>query len=113
MRIAGPGGIDAFFTQLKDLWLECNPSVSTGQIPILHQPEFQPVIPTPISQKDDFKIRLARDLQYIGIATDDATLEKFIYDDLKKKLGKQNSSCKKESFSSLEVLMLQKKWLER
>src|SRR5215217_5794021 len=98
MRIAGPGGIDACFTQLKDLWLERNPSVSTGQIPILHQPEFQPVIPTPISQKDDFKIRLARDLQYTGIATDDVTLEQFIYDDLKKKLGWTTAHVRKSPF---------------
>ena len=28
MRIANPAGIDAFFIQLKDLWLEHNPSVS-------------------------------------------------------------------------------------
>jgi hypothetical protein len=56
MRIANPAGIDAFFIQLKDLWLECNPSVSTGQISILHQPELQSVLPTPISLKDDFKI---------------------------------------------------------
>ena len=48
MRIADPGDIDAFFIQLKDLWLERNPSVSTGQIPILHQLELQPVLPTPV-----------------------------------------------------------------
>src|SRR5215216_5972814 len=30
MRIANPAGIDVFFTQLKDLCLERNPSVSTG-----------------------------------------------------------------------------------
>ncbi|PKC63769.1 hypothetical protein RhiirA1_463308 [Rhizophagus irregularis] len=37
-----------------------------------------PIIQSP---KDDFKIRLARDLAYSGIVTDDATLENFIYED--------------------------------
>src|SRR5215216_90463 len=103
MRIANPAGIDAFFIQLKDLWLERNPSVSTGQIPILHQPELQSILPTPIPLKDDFKIRLARDLQYARIATDDATLEKFIYDDLKKKLGKTTAHVRKSPFESRSV----------
>src|SRR2546429_10000728 len=50
MRIANPVGIDAFFTKLKNLWLERNPNVSTSQMPIIPQPELQPVTPTSISQ---------------------------------------------------------------
>src|SRR2546429_5885968 len=52
MRIANPAGIDAFFTELKNLWLERNPNVSTSQISITSQLELQPVTPTSISQKD-------------------------------------------------------------
>src|SRR4051812_36616876 len=69
MRGVGPLTITAFFTNLKDMWLERNPCVST-QLPI----EPQLVLSTPASQKDDFKIQLARDLAYTGIGADDATL---------------------------------------
>src|SRR5581483_10455127 len=48
--------------------------------------------------KDDFKLRLARDLQYAGIATDDASLEKFIYDELTKRLTKSVSHVRRSPF---------------
>src|SRR5581483_12470958 len=48
--------------------------------------------------KDDFKLRLARDLQYAGIATDDASLEKFIYDELTKWLTKLASHVRRSPF---------------
>ena len=50
--------------------------------------------------KDDFKLRLARDLQYAGIATDDASLEKFIYDELTKRLTKSASHVRRSPFES-------------
>ncbi|GBB87690.1 hypothetical protein RclHR1_14190001, partial [Rhizophagus clarus] len=50
-------------------------------------------------QKDDFKIRLARDLAYTGIGTDDATLENFIYEELKKRLGGQTAHVRKSPFT--------------
>src|SRR5215216_6539106 len=109
MRIAGPGGIDAFFTQLKDLWLERNPSVSTGQIPILHQPELQPVIPIPVQSQIDsqaeheFIVRLAKDLDYLGVATDLTTLGPYIYNDLGKRFGRKVSNVRRSPFSELEV----------
>ena len=56
-----------------------------------------------IPQKDDFKIWLARDLQYTEIATDDATLEKFIYDDLQKKLGSRTAHVRKSPFEPRSV----------
>ncbi|PKK64880.1 hypothetical protein RhiirC2_786904 [Rhizophagus irregularis] len=72
MKIANPANIDAYFTELKNLWLERNPAISS-------QASFQQISTSqeiaPTLQKDDFKIRLARDLSYSGIATDDATLE--------------------------------------
>jgi hypothetical protein len=42
-------------------------------------------------------------LQYTGIATDDATLEKFIYDDLQKKLGSRTAYVRKSSFEPRSV----------
>ncbi|CAB5393501.1 unnamed protein product [Rhizophagus irregularis] len=52
-----------------------------------------------VPQKDDFKIRLARDLSYTGIATDDATLERFIYDDLQRRLGGKTAHVRKNPFT--------------
>ncbi|PKY35353.1 hypothetical protein RhiirB3_456038, partial [Rhizophagus irregularis] len=51
-------------------------------------------------QKDDFKIRLARDLAYTGIGIDDATLENFIYEELKKRLGGTTAHVRKSPFTS-------------
>jgi len=42
-------------------------------------------------------------LQYTGIATDDATLEKFIYDDLQKKLGSRTAHVRKSPFEPKSV----------
>ncbi|GBB93305.1 hypothetical protein RclHR1_21480001 [Rhizophagus clarus] len=103
MKIANPANIDAYFTELKNLWLEHNPIISSsrmpyGQVPIqqlVSSQETAPIQP----QKNDFKIRLARDLAYTGIGTDDATLENFIYEELKKRLGGQTAHVRKSSFT--------------
>ena len=50
-------------------------------------------------QKDDFKVRLARDLQYSGISSDDAALEQFIYDELDRRLGGKSTHIRKSSFA--------------
>ena len=91
LRQANPANLDAFFTNLRQIWLECR-----GKIAEQAPPPSQAL--TTQSQKDDFKIRLARDLQYTGIATDDATLEQFIYDDLQKKLGSRIAHVRKSPF---------------
>ena len=95
MKIANPANIDAYFTELKNLWLERNPIVST-QLPIIPQLEL---LTTPIPKKDDFKSRLARDLSYAGIVTDDETLEKFIYKELQKRLGAKTAHIRKSPFA--------------
>src|SRR4051812_15643535 len=100
MRGVGPLTITAFFTNLKDMWLERNPYVST-QLPIelSKAPIGQLVLSTPASQKDDdFKVRLARDLAYNGIAMDDETLENFIYEELQKRLGARTAHIRKSPF---------------
>src|SRR5207253_3092725 len=53
-------------------------------------------------KKDDFKIRLAKDLHYSGLATDDETLEKFIYEDLGRRLGGTTAHVRKSPFDSPE-----------
>ena len=50
-------------------------------------------------QKDDFKVCLARDLQYSGISSDDAALEQFIYDELDRRLGGKSAHIRKSPFA--------------
>ena len=55
------------------------------------------------SQKDDFKSRLAKDLSYTGIEMDDAILEKFIYDELKRRLGGITAYVRRSPFTSKSI----------
>ncbi|GBB96225.1 hypothetical protein RclHR1_27010002 [Rhizophagus clarus] len=92
VRIANPATVIAFFTDLRNIWHE-----SAGKRIQAHT--IAPVNYTAQPQKDDFKIRLARDLAYTGIGTDDATLENFIYEELKKRLGGQTAHVRKSPFT--------------
>ena len=93
------------FTELKNLWLERNPSINT-QIPIVSQ-----LIP-PTPQNDilaegikalDLVKRLSKDLDYSGIATNVDTLGTFIYDELGKRLGRKVTNIRRSPFSELGV----------
>src|SRR6185436_1325690 len=98
LRQTNPNNLDAFFTDLRRIWLE-----SRGRI------AEQPAIPSPsralstLPQKDNFKVRLAKDLSYAGIEMDDATLEKFIYDELKKRLGGTTAHVRKSPFAPRSI----------
>ncbi|GES72573.1 hypothetical protein GLOIN_2v1772633 [Rhizophagus clarus] len=92
VRIANPATVIAFFTDLRNIWHE-----SAGKRIQAHT--IVPVNYIAQPQKGDFKIRLARDLAYTGIGTDDATLENFIYEELKKRLGGQTAHVRKSPFT--------------
>jgi len=92
VRIANPATVIAFFTDLRNIWHE-----SAGKRIQAHT--IAPVNYKAQPQKDDFKIRLAKDLGYTGIGTDDATLENFIYEELKKRLGGQTAHVRKSPFT--------------
>ena len=97
LRQAGPVNLDAFFTNLRQIWLECR-----GQIAEQAPPSSQ-ALSTFTPKKDDFKTRLAKDLSYAGIEMDDATLEKFIYDELKKRLGGTTAHVRKSPFEPRSI----------
>src|SRR5438045_1969638 len=59
-------------------------------------------------QNDDFKVRLTRDLAYAGIVTDDVTLEKFIYEELQKRLGDKTAYVRKSSFAPRNAYAIKK-----
>jgi hypothetical protein len=98
LRQVNPGDLDAFFTNLRKIWLESRGRNMEGSSPISEGVGNIVTIQQPV--KDDFKLRLARDLQYAGIATDDASLEKFIYDELTKRLTKSASHVRRSPFES-------------
>jgi hypothetical protein len=104
MKIANPPDIDAYFTELKNLWLERNPVITSSGAGSYGIASIQQTIETlPIPKKDDFKIQLARDLAYTGIASDDATLEKFIYEELQKRLGRKVTNVRRSPFAEPQV----------
>src|SRR2546430_2335920 len=93
VRIANSADLNAFFTELNNKWLEAGgPSMTAQAIQQIPGPSQALAIQP---QKDDFKVRLARDLSYAGIVTDDATLEKFIYEELQKRLGAKTAYVRK------------------
>src|SRR6266480_5766293 len=100
MRMIVPADLNAYFQNLRTLWLECG-----GQV--WEESEKPPIqqIPGPSQtlaiqpQKDDFKVRLARDLQYSGISSDDVALEQFIYDELDRRLGGKSAHIRKSPFT--------------
>ena len=94
LRQDNPGTLDAFFTNLRKIWLESRGRNDGGS----NQPSSTPIVTVQQPVKDDFKLRLARDLQYAGVATDDVSLEKFIYDELTKRLTKSASHVRRSPF---------------
>ena len=74
MKIANPSDIDAYFIELKNLWLERNPVITSSGAGFYEIVSIQQTIETlPVLKKNDFKTRLAKDLAYAGIAMDDKT----------------------------------------
>src|SRR5213082_3283717 len=93
IKIRNPADLNALFTELNNKWLEAGgPSMAARAIQQIPDPSQTLAIQP---QKDDFKVRLARDLQYSGIVTDDVTLEKFIYDNLQRRLGGTSAHIRK------------------
>ena len=93
VRIVNPADLNAFFTELNNKWLEAGGLSITAQA-IQQIPDPSQALAIQLL-KDDFKIRLARDLAYSGIVTDNETLEKFIYEVLQKRLGGKSAHIRK------------------
>ncbi|GBB83732.1 hypothetical protein RclHR1_01040037 [Rhizophagus clarus] len=80
LRHTNSADLNAFFIELQRIWLKSKRQIPEQQI------YFNWTLLT-IQPNDNFKIRLAKNLDYTEIGTDNDTLKKFIYEDLKKKLG--------------------------
>jgi len=105
LRQANPANLDAFFTSLRTIWLESRGrAIDHALAPSAHPPTtqtlsaFQPQT-VEANKAHDFIIRLARDLQYSGISTDNETLEKFIYEELGRRLGGKTAHVRKSPFT--------------
>jgi hypothetical protein len=95
LRIANPANLDTFFSELRKVWLECRGRITEQPA----TPSLSKALSTSLPQKDDFKTRLAKDLSYTGIEMDDVTLEKFIYEELQKRLGGKTAHVRKSPFA--------------
>src|SRR6266542_1603216 len=105
LRQANPANLDAFFTSLRTIWLESRGrAIDHALAPSAHPPTtqtlsaFQPQT-VEVNKAHDFIIRLARDLQYSGISTDNETLEKFIYEELGRRIGGKTAHVRKRPFT--------------
>src|SRR5436305_5579274 len=112
MRMIAPADLNAYFQNLRTLWLECGGQVweesekpSIQQIPSSQALAIQP-------QKESleeglkaiaFMKRLAGDLQYAGLSSDVDTLDHFIYGDLEKRVGRKTAHVRRSPFSELQV----------
>ena len=112
MRMIGPADLDAFFQNLRTFWLECGGQVweesekpPIQQIPGLYgTPSSQALVLQKDSQAEhDFIVRLAKDLDYLGVATDLSVLGPHIYDELGKRLGRKTAHVRRSPFSELQV----------
>ncbi|RHZ82540.1 hypothetical protein Glove_109g110 [Diversispora epigaea] len=97
IRITTPANLEAFFTELKNKWLESgglsgiSPSVST--LPIQQIPQF--------SQKNNALekfVNIAVRLGYSSDLSDPIAIHKFVETELNKKYGLQTNHIKKEPF---------------
>ncbi|CAB5371430.1 unnamed protein product [Rhizophagus irregularis] len=101
LRQANPANLDAFFTDLQRIWLE-----SRGRIAEQQPSPSQTLVIQP--QKDsqaehDFIVRLTKDLDYLGVATNLSVLGPHIYDELGKRLGRKTAHVRKSPFTPKNV----------
>ncbi|RGB24316.1 hypothetical protein C1646_773272 [Rhizophagus diaphanus] len=82
LRQANLANLDAFFTDFQTLTIQ----------------------PQKDSQAEhDFIVRLAKDLDYLGVTTDLSVLGPHIYDELGKRLGRKTAHVRRSPFSELQV----------
>jgi hypothetical protein len=85
IKIRNPVDLNAFFTQLNDKWLEAGGRVSISSFS--EETLFHSSIQKDSQAEHEFIVRLAKDLDYLGIAMNISTLGPHIYDKLGKRLG--------------------------
>jgi hypothetical protein len=98
LRIANPNTIDAFFTQLRIIWLESGGASANRVIE-------ETIIPIPQKNIALEKFNdIARRLGYSGDLNDPMAIHNFVEFDLTNKLGVQSNNIKKEHLDILIIL---------
>ncbi|GET55333.1 hypothetical protein GLOIN_2v1772633 [Rhizophagus irregularis DAOM 181602=DAOM 197198] len=105
-RQANPANLDAFFTDLQRIWLESRGRIAEQQPSPSQTLAIQP-------QKDsqaehDFIVRLTKDLDYLGVATNLSVLGPHIYDELGKRLGHKTAHVRKSPFTPKSIYTTKK-----
>ena len=95
MRIINPNTVDAFFTQLRIIWLESGGATGNFNRDIENQQNWQ--IPQKNIALENFA-NIAQRLGYTGDLTDPIAIHNFVETDLTNKLGVQSNNIKKVPF---------------
>jgi hypothetical protein len=101
IKIGNPVDLNAFFTQLNDKWLETGGRVG---IPSFSEETLShPSLQKETQAEHEFIIRLAKDLDYLGVTTDLSVLGPHIYDELGKRLGRKVTNVRRSPFAEPQV----------
>jgi hypothetical protein len=110
LRQVNPGNLDAFFTELRKIWLESRGRVAEN----ISTPSTSTIQPyTDLSAEGnkalEFLKYLSKELDYLGIASDVETLSNYIYNELKYRLGDKNTAhVRKSPFGSRKTYATKK-----
>src|SRR5918912_1368036 len=98
VKIAAPADLNAFFTEVRNVWLEGGGGYlgSIGQ-----QEQIQQYSSSENTKANDFIVRLAKDLDFSELTSDRDVLEKFIYNELQKRLGSKTAHIRKSPFDPI------------
>ncbi len=98
MRMIAPADLNAYFQNLRALWLECGGQIWEGSenVPATQILAIQPQR----SEADEDWLQLAKDLAYTGISKEHSVLKAFIYEELQKRLRSKTAHVRKSPFTS-------------
>jgi hypothetical protein len=98
LRQANPANLDAFFTELRKIWLESRGRVAENishSTPLTSAVQPYKDLSAEGNNALEFMKQLSKDLDYIGIASDVETLAKHIYEELGRRLGHRAAHVRK------------------
>src|SRR6266498_758283 len=97
MRMIAPADLNAYFQNLRALWLECGGQIWEGSenVPATQILAIQPQR----SEADEDWLQLAKDLAYTGILKEHSVLKAFVYEELQKRLGSKTAHMRKSPFT--------------
>jgi hypothetical protein len=100
LRQTAPANLDAFFTNLRTIWLECRGRNMEQTPPISQTLAIQPQR----SEAEEDWLQLAKDLDYTDVSKDYKVSKAYIYDNLGKRLGYKTAHIRRSPFAESRVI---------